>query len=308
MRIKNLVKIGDYLANLFWEQANPQANSAADYVQVRGDIQRHADTIKKICAQHQAHPADLPTPSRRVYCWLEFLLNEDNLDQHRAALVQARTIVDHSQPQLDRPLRLYLVSLDSLWRRNQYNNLLLLRVNEGFLAADQEVWEALISTSLHQRNRDRDHQVEDFSESEEFSEVIFELESFTGQSINTPQGQHHHLEESFYRVNAAYFHGSISKPNLVWSRVQTLQTFGHYQPARNLVTLSLSLDQPTVPPSLLDYLMYHELLHKKHGTTVVNGRRVVHTPAFRNDERKFSNYETAKGQLKELALSLRGGA
>jgi hypothetical protein len=50
--------------------------------------------------------------------------------------------------------------------------------------------------------------------------------------------------------------------------------------------------------------MYHELLHKLHGTTIVNGRQVVHTPTFKVDERKFSNYEAAKVQLKELAFSL----
>jgi hypothetical protein len=52
--------------------------------------------------------------------------------------------------------------------------------------------------------------------------------------------------------------------------------------------------------------MYHELLHKKHGTAVVNGRRLVHTAAFRQDEQKFSDYEAAKRQLNDLALTIRG--
>jgi predicted metal-dependent hydrolase len=308
LRIKNVVKIGDYLADLCWQQTNSRANSDTTHVRIRRDIQHHADAIEKVCARQQGNPTDLATPTRRVYCWLRFLLNEDNLAQHRAALAQARVIVEHSQPQLDRPLRLYLVSLDSLWRKNQYNNALLLRVNEGFLTADQEVWEALIGTALYQRNRDHDHKVRDFGESEEFSEVIFELETFAGLSTTTARGQHHDLEESFHRVNDTYFQGSISKPNLAWSRTQTVQTFGHYQAGRDMVTLSLSLDQPTVPPALVDYLMYHELLHKKHGTTVVNGRRLVHTPAFKSDERNFPDYQAVGHQLKELALSLRGRA
>jgi hypothetical protein len=60
-----------------------------------------------------------------------------------------------------------------------------------------------------------------------------------------------------------------------------------------------------VPSLLVDYLMYHELLHKKHGTTVVNGRRLVHTPAFQQDELKFVGYEAAKCLLNDLALTLR---
>jgi hypothetical protein len=37
----------------------------------------------------------------------------------------------------------------------------------------------------------------------------------------------------------------------------------------------------------LDYVMYHELLHKKHSFNVKNGRHQAHTTAFRNDERRF---------------------
>jgi hypothetical protein len=147
--------------------------------------------------------------------------------------------------------------------------------------------------------------VRDFGDSEEFNEVLFELESFAGSDSSTAHGQFHNLEESFYRVNAAYFKGSMPKPNLVWSRAPTVQTFGHYQPSRDVVMLSLSLDQSTVPSLLVDYLMYHELLHKKHGTTVVNGRRLVHTPAFQQDELKFVGYEAAKCLLNDLALTLR---
>ena len=308
MRIKNLVKLGNYLAGQFWEQTNSKPTSYSNIPESRREIQRHTDSVEAICAQHQAHPADLPDPSRRVYCWLKFLAEEDNLVQHLAALAQARAIVDRRQPQLDRPLNLHLMGMNSLWHSNEYKNLVLLRVNEGFLPADRKVWEALIGTALHQRHPKHDHLVRGFAESEEFSEVLFELESFAALPATASQGQHHDLEESFHRVNQAYFGGSIARPNLVWTRTQTFQTFGHYQPGRDLVTLSLSLDQPEIPSSLVDYLMYHELLHKKHGTTVVNGRRVVHTSAFKRDEQGFLDYRTVRRQLEELATGLRARA
>jgi hypothetical protein len=189
---------------------------------------------------------------------------------------------------------------------NAYSNRLLLKVNEGFLTADQEVWEALIRTTLYQHDPANDRKVRDFGDSEEFNEMLFELESLAESASTTAQEQFHNLEESFHRVNAAYFLGRMPRPNLVWSRAPTVQTFGHYQPSRDVVMLSLTLDQPTVPSLLVDYLMYHELLHKKHGTTLVNGRRLVHTPTFREDELKFSDYEAARRQLNDLALTLRG--
>jgi len=306
IRIKNVIKSGDYLADLFWEQSNLRSSPATTQRQLKRDVQRRADAIEKVCAQQKSTPAELATPSRRVYCWLKFLLSEDNLAHHLAALAQARDVVDHSQPHLQRPLRLYLVNLDSLWRKNHYNNLLLLKVNEGFLTADQEIWEALIRTALYHRNLSSRQKVRSFGESEEFHEVLFELESFAGPASTTTQGQFHNLDESFDRVNAAYFQGSIPKPNLVWSHARTVQTFGHYQPGRDVVMLSLSLDQPNVHTELVDYLMYHELLHKKHGTMVVNGRRLVHTAPFREDERRFSSYQAARRQLTQLAIGLRG--
>jgi hypothetical protein len=304
--IKNIAKTGDYLANLLWQQSDSRPTSATTYRRLERDLQRQADDIEIICIQQKSTPAALAAPSRRVYCWLKFLLSENNLAHHLMALAQARTIVDRSQPPLDRPLHLYLINLDSLWRMNAYSNRLLLKVNEGFFTADQEIWEALIRATLYQRDPACDRKVRDFGDSEEFNEVLFELESFAGSDSSTAHGQFHNLEESFYRVSAAYFQGSMPKPNLVWSRAPTVQTFGHYQPSRDVVMLSLSLDQPTVPSLVVDYLMYHELLHKKHGTTVVNGRSLVHTLAFQQDELKFSGYEAARRQLNDLSLTLRG--
>jgi hypothetical protein len=306
LHIKNIVKTGDSLADLLWRQSDSRANSVPTHRQLKRDLQRQVDGIEKICTQEKSTPAALATPSRRVYCWLKFLLSDNNLTHHMAALAQARAIVNRSQPPLNRPLHLYLINLDSLWRKNAYSKRLLLKVNEGFLAADQEVWEALIRTTLDLGDSASHRTVRDFEGSDEFNEVLCELESFTGSTTTTAQGQFHNLEESFNRVNAAYFQGSMPKPSLVWSRLPTVQTFGHYQPSRDMVILSLSLDQATVPSSLVDYLMYHELLHKKHGTAVVNGRRLVHTAAFRQDEQKFSDYEAAKRQLNDLALTIRG--
>ena len=308
IRVQNVVKSGDYLADLLWQQSNPRSNAGTNQRQLKSVLQRQVEVIEKACAQQKATPSQLASPSRRVYCWLKFLLSEDNLAHHLAALAQARAIVDRSQPHLERPLCLYLVNLESLWRKNHSDSMLTLKVNEGFLTADQEVWEALIRSALYRRNPSNMEIVRSFGVSEQFNEVLFELESFAGPASATTQGEFHNLDESFERVNAAYFQGSIPKPGLVWSQARTVGTFGHYQPGRDVIMLSLSLDQPTVPPALVDYLLYHELLHKKHGVTVVNGRRMVHTAAFREDERRFSGYREARRLLTQLALGLRSKA
>ncbi len=50
----------------------------------------------------------------------------------------------------------------------------------------------------------------------------------------------------------------------------------------------------SVPAYAVDFVMYHELLHKQLGVKVVNGRRYAHTPAFREAELAFKRYDDAR--------------
>src|SRR5262249_53786654 len=138
-----------------------------------------------------------------------------------------------------------------------------------------------------------------------FNETLFELESFAAPPPPPARGRSHDLNESFARVNAAYFGGLMTKPTLVWNRTLTARKFGHYQPSRDTVMISVTLDDPDVPDSVVDFVMYHELLHKKHGSMVVNGRQLAHSPAFRAEERQFAEYHEAERLIHELALRQR---
>ena len=104
------------------------------------------------------------------------------------------------------------------------------------------------------------------------------------------------------RVNAAYFGVALARPRLVWNRALTGRKFGHYRRSTDTVMLSVSLDAADVPAWVVDFVMYHELLHKKHGIALVNGRRFEHTAAFRAEERRFAECDQADRFLKDLAL------
>ena len=71
---------------------------------------------------------------------------------HLEDLKCARDILDEYKPGLNHPVHLYLISINSLWRKLPYSNAVVLKVNEGFLNADQNVWQAIIQTSLSQRD------------------------------------------------------------------------------------------------------------------------------------------------------------
>ena len=92
-----------------------------------------------------------------------------------------------------------------------------------------------------------------------------------------------------------------ARPRLTWSRVLTGRKFGHYDSIHDTVMVSDSLDNQEVPEYVVDYVVYRELLHKKHGARWSNGRRYVHTPEFNREERLFRRYTEAEAVLSKLA-------
>ena len=170
--------------------------------------------------------------------------------------------------------------------------------------ADRRTWGAILAKPLRKDNPEAKEIIAEFSSSEEFSSVLFEMDSILPSDLTT-KGRIYDLDASFQRVNRSYFAGQIDKPCLHWNNVPTTCKFGHYQKSHDTIMISVSLDDPKVPEMLLDFIMYHELLHKKHGVTRKNGRRIVHSIEFREEERLFVEYEKAEALLKSLAKKMR---
>jgi hypothetical protein len=109
------------------------------------------------------------------------------------------------------------------------------------------------------------------------------------------------LAASFGRVNQEYFGGGLSRPRLTWSRAFGGRKFGHYDPIHDTVMISGILDRATAPDYVIDFVVYHELLHKKLGIDWSNGWAATHTAEFRERERQFARYADADALLKQLA-------
>ena len=114
------------------------------------------------------------------------------------------------------------------------------------------------------------------------------------------------LEESFNRVNEKFFSASMEKPNLVFA-TESFRKLGSYEYGTdtiNISTIFKDLPKDESEQKFLDYVIYHELLHKKHTFNVKNGRHQAHTTAFRNDEKKFGMADDVDME-KELNVWLR---
>lgn len=92
------------------------------------------------------------------------------------------------------------------------------------------------------------------------------------------------LLESFNRVNKEYFNNDISAPNLVWG-ASSFRKLGHYEYTSDTILISSVLKKEI---DLLDYVVFHELLHKKLGfKKTARGRFAHHSKEFKLEESKF---------------------
>lgn len=104
------------------------------------------------------------------------------------------------------------------------------------------------------------------------------------------------LVQSFERINNEYFQSLIEKPNLVWGQ-DSLRKLGHYEYATNTILISRIFRGE---PEFIDYIMYHELLHKKQGRKITKtGRSIHHDSKFREEESKFKDKDAEK-KLKDF--------
>ncbi|MBD3319190.1 DUF45 domain-containing protein [Candidatus Woesearchaeota archaeon] len=117
--------------------------------------------------------------------------------------------------------------------------------------------------------------------------------SFLKNVHHTIPKTHDHplLAASFERVNDRFFDGLMEQPNLVLGRGTT--KLGSYEYGTDTIMISECL---FADEELLDYVMYHEMLHKKHKFS----QSRHHTKAFREDERKFGDYEQLEKRLGSL--------
>ena len=114
------------------------------------------------------------------------------------------------------------------------------------------------------------------------------------------RGRWHDLEEIFQRLNRNFFNGELSVTRLGWSLRNSRTILGHYDAGHGMIVINRALDSPMAPAHLVDYLVFHEMLHMRFPVERDGHRRVVHSREFREAEREFPKYEEARKSLKHF--------
>ena len=104
--------------------------------------------------------------------------------------------------------------------------------------------------------------------------------------IAIPKTQSHPvLLESFNRINEKYFLGLVELTNLKWGQ-HSVRKLGSYDYGTDTITISKVIENT---PKFLDYVMYHEMLHKQHKFKSKNGRSLHHSSKFKKAESIFED-------------------
>jgi hypothetical protein len=261
-----------------------------------GQTSRH---IELSIARARAGPEQLTPVGRDLRGWLGFFAESENRAAYVDALRLAQPILEPVVREMGYPMPLLLHFRPArvLYRIPRPAGRTVLWLPTAMISFDAAEFR-LVGDLMLRRPGARQRVVEAM-EREPYQAVCAGLESLGGIPQQA-RGAHHDLEASFGRVNARYFGGQMQRPQLTWSRMLTGRKLGHYDSIRDTVMISATLDSPLAEVFLVDFLMYHELLHKHLGSRVVNGRRYAHTAQFYDLERRFERHQDAETALRRL--------
>lgn len=118
--------------------------------------------------------------------------------------------------------------------------------------------------------------------------------------LRPARGYVYDLDAIFEDLNTRFFHGLLGRPRMSWSQTKTRRILGHYDPAHNAIIISRIFDHTAVPRYVLEYIVYHEMLHLKHPVRLRGSRRCVHSAEFQAEEKLFPHMTEANAFLKRI--------
>lgn len=145
-----------------------------------------------------------------------------------------------------------------------------------------------------------------FSKSTDLREKAIDNKRANGRKVITSsKGNAYDLDQIFERLNLLYFENKVEKPTLSWSKSKTFRILGHHDSTHETIVVSKSLDDKNVPQYVVEYIVFHEMLHIVHPVYHKNGRRFIHTPEFRRDERSFAYFAESERWIDQNINSLK---
>ena len=307
--IQNLIKrTTDIQEMISLKKVKAASSQQADFLKLFSDlsplVSETVSSVENIISDQGMTAASLPLRSRRAYQWIKFLSIENNLQNHLDA-IQRILLYLPGMPRIHRldqfQIELQLYHIGPLYKIRERNKTIDIVVQESFILAPDQVLMALLGIGLDPSSDQNRQKIREYASSNQYQTIRESLEYLSIPPASFSVGKNYDLAEIFLRMNQKYFSGNLEKPHLVWNNRLTRRKFGHYQEDIKTVMISISLDHPRVPEYVIDYVMYHELLHLQLGANLMNNRRYTHTPEFKRKEQEFPQIKGAQKFLNKLS-------
>jgi predicted metal-dependent hydrolase len=186
------------------------------------------------------------------------------------------------------------------------NGRLLVRLSDLLEGAPENILRAIahiLLAKMYRQPIDRSHaaRYRKYIGSHEITRKAHLVRQIRGRKLLRPaRGYYYDLDTIFEELNTRFFHGLMARPRMSWSQMRTRRILGHYDPAHNAIIISRIFDHPVVPRFVLEYIVYHEMLHLKHPVKLRGSRRCVHSSEFQAEEKLFPRAAEAELFLKRL--------
>src|SRR5260370_26206219 len=159
---------------------------------------------------------------------------------------------------------------------------LLVRVSDLLEGAPDYVLRAIahiLLAKMYRKPIDREHatRYRRYVSAQHMSRKAHLVRQMRGRKrIHSAQGHTYDLDAIFEDLNLRFFHGLLARPRMTWSTEHARNRLGHYDPAHNTIVVSRVFDHPRVPRLVVEYIVYHEMLHFKHPVRIRASRPSLH--------------------------------
>jgi hypothetical protein len=118
--------------------------------------------------------------------------------------------------------------------------------------------------------------------------------------FSNSEGNHHSLKDLYDKLNERYFNGQIEINRIGWGQRKGRGRLGHYDPIHHTITLSPSLDSSKVPSFVVQYIVYHEMLHALFGKMDNQNSQRHHPREFKHAEKAYPDFARANEFLEKF--------
>lgn len=178
--------------------------------------------------------------------------------------------------------------------RNEEGGIISLRAHRMFLDAPEEVVRALACWA--QGKTKGGELIQEYIDRN--TDRVRKQESGARRRRIVTRGRYYDLAEMAARLNEVYLQGR-SRALVTWGRRITHLSahrirLGCYDPVTNTITMSQRLDRREIPHYMVEYVLFHEMLHEVLGIGArPDGKRDIHGKMFRLMEQTYPHYERA---------------